>query len=121
MGARSGRAAPALQSAVGRMSADPPGPGCLRVFGCYPFGGALPCTAGTLSRMDGRNLRKGDGIVNWGGLGGFGLGGRAGFFVLVVHPLFHPLPGLTHFLWSCPKKVSKEMRARDGERLLQFP
>ncbi|WP_316885779.1 hypothetical protein [Ralstonia flatus] len=41
-------------------------------------------------------------------------------FLLVVHPLFHPLPGLTHFLWSCPKKVSKEMRARDGERLLEF-
>jgi hypothetical protein len=40
--------------------------------------------------------------------------------MFVVHPLFHPLPGLTHFLWSCPKKVSKEMRARDGERLLQF-
>ncbi|MBX3856329.1 hypothetical protein DEE77_22085, partial [Ralstonia pickettii] len=31
---------------------------------------------------------------------GFGFG-----LVLVVHPLFHPLPGLTHFLWSCPKKV----------------
>jgi len=46
--------------------ADPPGPGCLRVFGCYPFGGAWPCAAGTLSRMDGRNLRKGAGIVNQG-------------------------------------------------------
>ena len=46
---------------------------------------------------------------------GFGFG-----LVLVVHPLFHPLPGLTHFLWSCPKKVSKEMRARDGERFLEF-
>ncbi|WP_259469723.1 hypothetical protein [Ralstonia pickettii] len=34
--------------------------------------------------------------------------------------MFHPLPGLTQFLWSCPKKVSKEMRARDGERLLEF-
>jgi hypothetical protein len=34
--------------------------------------------------------------------------------------VFHPLPGLTHFLWSCPKKVSKEMRARDGERFLEF-
>jgi hypothetical protein len=45
----------------------------------------------------------------------FGLG-----FGLLVHPLFHPLPGLTHFLWSCPKKVSKERRARDGERLLEF-
>jgi hypothetical protein len=41
-------------------------------------------------------------------------------FGFVVHPLFHPLPGLTHFLWSCPKKVSKEMRARDGERFLEF-
>jgi len=39
---------------------------------------------------------------------------------VVVHPLFHPLPGLTHFLWSCPKKVSKEMRARDGGRFLEF-
>jgi hypothetical protein len=37
------------------------------------------------------------------------------FFALVVHPLFHPLPGLTHFLWARPKKVSKEMRARDGD------
>ncbi|WP_296360231.1 hypothetical protein [Ralstonia sp.] len=40
--------------------------------------------------------------------------------MFVVHPLFHPLPGLTHFLWSCPKKVSKEMRARDGDPLLEF-
>ncbi|MDQ7149189.1 hypothetical protein RCG55_13820, partial [Staphylococcus aureus] len=42
------------------------------------------------------------------------------FLDWVVHPLFHPLPGLTHFLWSCPKKVSKEMRARDGDFPLNF-
>ncbi|CAJ0704743.1 hypothetical protein R11007_04409 [Ralstonia holmesii] len=41
-------------------------------------------------------------------------------FVLVVHLLFHPLPGLTHFLWSCPKKVSKEMRARCSDFPLNF-
>ncbi|MGN6260378.1 MAG: hypothetical protein ACTHNO_06545, partial [Ralstonia sp.] len=32
------------------------------------------------------------------------------FFLLVVHPLFHPLPGLTHFL--CLAKESKQRKAR---------
>ncbi|WP_247424594.1 hypothetical protein, partial [Ralstonia pseudosolanacearum] len=26
---------------------------------------------------------------------------------LVVHPLFHPLPGLTYFSLSCQRKVGK--------------
>ncbi|WP_446513482.1 hypothetical protein, partial [Photobacterium sp. DNB22_13_2] len=30
--------------------------------------------------------------------------------VLLVHPLFHPLPGLTHFL--CLAKESKQRKAR---------
>jgi len=44
------------------------------------------------------------------------LGGLAGavflglVFLLVVHPLFHPLPGLTHFL--CLAKESKQRKAR---------
>ena len=106
------RAAPALQSAVGRMSADPPGPGCLRVFGCYPFGGALPYTAGTLSRMDERNLRKGDGIVNWGGFGGFWAEGWFDAFGLSLSRAGtsktkdngHPLGALARS--PCPKGVA---------------
>jgi len=37
-----------------------------------------------------------------------------GFFLLVVHPLFHPLPGLTHFL--CLAKESKQRKARPMRR-----
>jgi hypothetical protein len=33
--------------------------------------------------------------------------GSGGFFLFVVHPLFHPLPGATHFL-CLAKEVSKE-------------
>ncbi|MFV8727313.1 hypothetical protein, partial [Ralstonia pseudosolanacearum] len=33
---------------------------------------------------------------------------------LVVHPLFHPLPGLTHFL--CLAKESKQRKARPMRR-----
>jgi len=36
-------------------------------------------------------------------------------FLLVVHPPFRPLPGLTYFL--C---LAKERRARCGESLLEF-
>ncbi|WP_239498020.1 hypothetical protein, partial [Ralstonia sp. GX3-BWBA] len=76
----------------------------------------LPCTAGTLSRMDERNLRKGDGIVNWGAAAFWR---RAGL-MLSVHPSFHPLPGLTHFSLSCQRKVSKR-KARPRWRLpLEF-
>jgi hypothetical protein len=40
-------------------------------------------------------------------------------FLLVVHPLFHPLPGLTHFL--CLAKESKQRKARPMRRLpLEF-
>ncbi|MBN6209144.1 hypothetical protein [Ralstonia flatus] len=39
---------------------------------------------------------------------------------LVVHPLFHPLPGLTYFL--CLAKESKQRKARPMRRLpLEFP
>ncbi|MDE2204687.1 MAG: hypothetical protein KGJ38_18480, partial [Burkholderiaceae bacterium] len=31
-------------------------------------------------------------------------------FLFLVHPLFHPLPGLTHFL--CLAKESKQRKAR---------
>jgi hypothetical protein len=37
-------------------------------------------------------------------------------FLLVVHPLFHPLPGLTHFL--CLAKESKQRKARPMRRPL---
>ena len=37
--------------------------------------------------------------------------------VLVVHPLFHPLPGLTHFSLSCQ---AKERRAQDGDTPLNL-
>jgi len=41
-------------------------------------------------------------------------------FLLLVHPLFHPLPGLTHFSLSCQRKVSKR-KARPRWRLpLEF-
>jgi len=40
-------------------------------------------------------------------------------FVLLVHPSFHPLPGLTHFL--CLAKESKQRKARPRWRLpLEF-
>jgi hypothetical protein len=55
-------------------------------------------------------------------LGGmlWGYGFLVGFFGLVVHPLFHPLPGLTHFSLSCQRKVSKR-KARPRWRLpLEF-
>ncbi|WP_343548240.1 hypothetical protein, partial [Ralstonia sp.] len=44
----------------------------------------------------------GGGWANAELLGGmlWGYGFLVGSFGLVVHPLFHPLPGLTHFLWS---------------------
>ena len=45
--------------------------------------------------------------------GGALLGALVGlfwFFFFVVHPLFHPLPGLTHFL--CLAKESKQRKAR---------
>jgi hypothetical protein len=39
--------------------------------------------------------------------------------MVVVHPLFHPLPGLTHFL--CLAKESKQRKARPMRRpLLEF-
>ena len=38
MGARGGLAAPLSRVRSNAYSADPSGPGCLRVFGCYPFG-----------------------------------------------------------------------------------
>ncbi|WP_426399558.1 hypothetical protein ACN9M1_25050 [Ralstonia sp. R-29] len=39
--------------------------------------------------------------------------------MMVVHPLFHPLPGLTHFL--CLAKESKQRKARPRWRLpLEF-
>jgi hypothetical protein len=41
-------------------------------------------------------------------LGGFGLAVLV--FFLVVHPLFHPLPGLSHFL--CLAKESNQRKAR---------
>jgi hypothetical protein len=44
-----------------------------------------------------------------------------GGLLLVVHPLFHPLPGLTHFL--CLAKESKQRKARPMRRsnsLLSF-
>jgi hypothetical protein len=34
--------------------------------------------------------------------------GSGGFFLFVVHPLFHPLPGATHFL--CLAKESKQRK-----------
>jgi hypothetical protein len=47
-------------------------------------------------------------LVSWLVLGGFVI------FVFVVHPLFHPLPGLTHFL--CLAKESKQRKARPMRR-----
>jgi hypothetical protein len=42
---------------------------------------------------------------------GFGVGGPSAF---------RTLPGTTYFSLSCQRKVSKERRARDGERFLEF-
>jgi hypothetical protein len=50
---------------------------------------------------------------------GYGAALRGWVLLLVVHPWFHPLPGLTHFL--CLAKESKQRKARPRWRLpLEF-
>ncbi|MCT7308661.1 hypothetical protein [Ralstonia wenshanensis] len=60
-------------------------------------------------------------LKGWRLDGGFvvGVGGIRAFLFFVVHPLFHPLPGLTHFL--CLAKESKQRKARPRWQLpLEF-